>query len=284
MEDGGFLDDSGLHCTRGRSIQPSVQKGQECEQQESKARINVYRPQPTQILAQPFSHNAQQLHHQGQKESTQAQRHQGAGIQGRKNNIDEKAEQESGRQQQGVVIQRFAWLPRGRKRVPAAVRTPSDVNFNPACRTFMHFWLPGPNSFSIVYFCCDACTAIPRCWCSNHHELSRITPEPLDDEMITDLMRWRGETRYAKEGDWIFASNRMKGRQPLWPEAITRNYIRPAAQREQLAKSITWHVFATRFRRCYTRAFIDTDPELVETWDCRTTSAGKSALLRSTCG
>ena len=35
---------------------------------------------------------------------------------------------------------------------------------------------------------------------------------PLDDEMITDLLRWRGETRYAKEGDWIFtASNRMKG-------------------------------------------------------------------------
>jgi integrase len=47
-------------------------------------------------------------------------------------------------------------------------------------------------------------------------------------------LRWRGETRYAKEGDWIFASNRMKGRQPLWPEAIMRNYIRPAAQRAQI--------------------------------------------------
>jgi hypothetical protein len=27
---------------------------------------------------------------------------------------------------------------------------------------------------------------------------------PLGDEMITDLLRWRGETRYAKEGDWDF--------------------------------------------------------------------------------
>jgi integrase len=70
---------------------------------------------------------------------------------------------------------------------------------------------------------------------------------PLDDEMITDLLRWRGETRYAKEGDWIFASNRMKGRQPLWPEAIMRNYIRPAAQRAQITKSINWHVFRHTF-------------------------------------
>jgi integrase len=66
---------------------------------------------------------------------------------------------------------------------------------------------------------------------------------PLDDEMIADLLRWRGETPYAKNGDWIFASNRMKGRQPLWPEAIMRNYIRPAAQRAEIAKPITWHVF-----------------------------------------
>ena len=70
---------------------------------------------------------------------------------------------------------------------------------------------------------------------------------PLDDEMITDLLRWRGETRYAKDGDWIFASNRMKGRQPLWPEALMRNYIRPAAQRAEIPKAITWHVFRHTF-------------------------------------
>jgi integrase len=70
---------------------------------------------------------------------------------------------------------------------------------------------------------------------------------PLDDEMITDLLRWRGETRYAKDGDWIFANNRMKGRQPLWPEAIMRNYIRPAAQRAGIAKTITWLVFRHTF-------------------------------------
>jgi len=68
---------------------------------------------------------------------------------------------------------------------------------------------------------------------------------PLDDEMITISCDAR-ETRYAKEGDWIFASNRMKGRQPLWPEAscgITFVQQRNGADYE----SITWHVFRHTF-------------------------------------
>lgn len=70
---------------------------------------------------------------------------------------------------------------------------------------------------------------------------------PLDDEMITDLLRWRSETPYAGDQDWIFASGRMKGRQPLWPEAIERNYIRPAAERARITKHISWHVFRHTF-------------------------------------
>jgi integrase len=70
---------------------------------------------------------------------------------------------------------------------------------------------------------------------------------PLDDEMITDLLRWRSETPYAGDQDWIFASGRMKGRQPLWPEAIERNYIRPAAKRAKITKDllarISLHIF-----------------------------------------
>jgi hypothetical protein len=44
------------------------------------------------------------------------------------------------------------------------------------------------------------------------------------------------ETPYAGDQDWIFASDRMKSRQPLWPEAIERNYIRPAAKRANITK------------------------------------------------
>ncbi len=70
---------------------------------------------------------------------------------------------------------------------------------------------------------------------------------PLDDEMIADLLRWRSETPYAGDQDWIFASARMKGRRPLWPEAIERNYIRPAAERAKITKRISWHVFRHTF-------------------------------------
>src|ERR1700676_5558686 len=33
---------------------------------------------------------------------------------------------------------------------------------------------------------------------------------PLDDEMITDLLRCHAETLYAKQGDWFLPTNRMK--------------------------------------------------------------------------
>jgi len=70
---------------------------------------------------------------------------------------------------------------------------------------------------------------------------------PLDDEMIADLERWRQETPYAQDSDWIFASPRMEGRQPLWPEALMRNYIVPAAKRAGIAKRVNWHVFRHTF-------------------------------------
>lgn len=44
-------------------------------------------------------------------------------------------------------------------------------------------------------------------------ESARIMP--LDDEMIADLQAWRKQTTYAKDTDWVFASSRMKGKQPL---------------------------------------------------------------------
>jgi integrase len=70
---------------------------------------------------------------------------------------------------------------------------------------------------------------------------------PLGEEMITDLLRWRKETPYAGGQDWIFASASMKGRQPLWPEGIMENYIRPAALRAGISKHINWHVFRHTF-------------------------------------
>jgi len=70
---------------------------------------------------------------------------------------------------------------------------------------------------------------------------------PLDEEMVSYLERWRRETPYAQASDWIFASPRMRGRQPLWPDSLMRNHIAKAAKRAGISKSVNWHVFRHTF-------------------------------------
>jgi integrase len=70
---------------------------------------------------------------------------------------------------------------------------------------------------------------------------------PLDQHLVADLLHWRSQTPYAGDEDWIFASERMKGKQPLWPENLIRNHIRPAAESAGITKRMTWHVFRHTF-------------------------------------
>ncbi len=39
----------------------------------------------------------------------------------------------------------------------------------------------------------------------------------------------------------------MKGQQPLWPEGVMKNHIRPAAKRAGITKHVTWHTFRHTF-------------------------------------
>lgn len=45
------------------------------------------------------------------------------------------------------------------------------------------------------------------------------------------LQEWRRETMYAKDSDWILASDRMRGTQPRTATTMVSDYIRPAAVR-----------------------------------------------------
>lgn len=70
---------------------------------------------------------------------------------------------------------------------------------------------------------------------------------PMDDEMLSDLQLWRQESMYAGDDDYIFASPRMLGTQPFWPEGLMKSHIRPAATRAGITKHISWSVFRTTF-------------------------------------
>jgi len=52
-------------------------------------------------------------------------------------------------------------------------------------------------------------------------------PVPLDAYMADDLRRWRRQSAYAQDDDYVFASETMKGRQPYWPDNLMKRHIRP---------------------------------------------------------
>lgn len=39
----------------------------------------------------------------------------------------------------------------------------------------------------------------------------------------------RQQTAYSKEGDYIFASTKLNGRQPLWGQTLNADFVKPAA-------------------------------------------------------
>jgi len=87
-------------------------------------------------------------------------------------------------------------------------------------------------------------------------------PVPMDAYMAEDLKRWRKTCAYPMDTDWVFASPRMKGKQPYWPDNLMKRYIKPAAEAAGITKNIGWHTFRHSFgniaegkrRRCEDRS------------------------------
>jgi integrase len=50
---------------------------------------------------------------------------------------------------------------------------------------------------------------------------------PLDDVLIEELLAWRWETPYAQDGDYVFASAKMRGKQSYWMSRIMQHHIKP---------------------------------------------------------
>ncbi len=52
---------------------------------------------------------------------------------------------------------------------------------------------------------------------------------PLDEDLLEELLMWRAETPYAADNDYVFASAKMKGKQPYWMSRIMQHNIKPVA-------------------------------------------------------
>jgi integrase len=87
-------------------------------------------------------------------------------------------------------------------------------------------------------------------------------PIPLSPSLIEDLLAWRGETLYANNTDYLFASPVKRGKQPYWMSRIMQHVIKPAARRVGITKNIGWHTL----RRTYASLLQDhnEDPKVVQ--------------------
>jgi len=56
-------------------------------------------------------------------------------------------------------------------------------------------------------------------------------PVPLTDLLAECLRAWHAETMYGRPRDWVFASNKSRGRKPRSASILTADYLRPAAIR-----------------------------------------------------
>jgi integrase len=77
-------------------------------------------------------------------------------------------------------------------------------------------------------------------------EISR-KPVPLDPWVAEELLSWKRAAPYNQPEDWVFASTRMRGKQPYSPDSLLKRCIRPAATRAKITKHIGWHTFRRTF-------------------------------------
>jgi len=99
-------------------------------------------------------------------------------------------------------------------------------------------------------------------------------PVPMDSYMAEDLLRWRRQSDYASDDDFILASETMKGKQPYWPDNLMKRHIRPVARANGINKNIGWHTFRHSFGTLLkaNREDVKTVQEFLRHANSRTTS------------
>jgi integrase len=79
--------------------------------------------------------------------------------------------------------------------------------------------------------------------------------------LIEELLAWRRETPYAQDSDYVFASTKMRGKQPYWMSRIMQHHIKPVAAKTGIEIK-GWHTL----RHSYTTLLRqnNNNPKLVQ--------------------
>ncbi len=65
----------------------------------------------------------------------------------------------------------------------------------------------------------------------------------MNERVAADLWIWKETTCFFRPDDWVFASARNGGRNPLWPGVVMQKVIRPAALNAGVHRRLGWHTF-----------------------------------------
>jgi Phage integrase family len=69
---------------------------------------------------------------------------------------------------------------------------------------------------------------------------------PLDPALAAIMLRWKAQSEFTDDEDWVFASWRTLGKKPLRSTSVLENVLKPAAERAGLGL-IGWHTFRRTF-------------------------------------
>jgi integrase len=75
---------------------------------------------------------------------------------------------------------------------------------------------------------------------------------PIDEDVLDDLLLWRAETPYAADSGYIFASAKMKGKQPYWMSRTMEHHIKPVAAKVEIplkGRHTLRHCYTTLLRQ-----------------------------------
>ena len=76
---------------------------------------------------------------------------------------------------------------------------------------------------------------------------------PLDAALAESLLKLKMSSPYRKASDWVFASAKMSGKQPYWPETLWRRYGKPAVKKAGISKRVGFHTFRHTYTTFLTR-------------------------------